>query len=53
MPRFAGKDVKVYLGIGLLTIVTFVIYHVGSDICGQATEGYHTFRPETPVQLAG
>jgi len=51
MPRFAEKDVKVYLGIRLLTIITFV--SMLAVICGQATEGYHTFRPETPVQLAG
>lgn len=54
MPRFAGKLVKVFGNIGLLTVVAFVIYHVvGRDVCGQATKGYHTFRPQTQVQLAG
>lgn len=53
MPRFAGKVVKEFGNIGLLTIVAFVIYHVGCDICGQAMKGYHTFRPQTQVQLAG
>ncbi len=48
MPRFAGRVVKV-----LLETCTFRCLSFDGDICGQATEGYHTSHPQTPVRLAG